>query len=331
MTQPEVRLLTGADVRRHADALDVRPTKSRGQNFVTDPNTVRRIVRLAGVQPGDAVLEVGPGLGSLTLGLLEAVGPSGHVTAVEIDPALASGLPGIVAEHAPSLSSALTVVTADALRVTGPQVLARSGPPPNRLVANLPYNVAVPVLLHLLAEVPTLASALVMVQWEVAQRLAADPGGRDYGIPSVKAAWFGDVELAGRVGPNVFWPVPHVDSGLVRIQVRPRSDAGPASEPAVDRADVFACVDAAFSQRRKTVRSALARWAGGRDQVDGLLAAAEVDPRSRAETLAVADFVRLAAARNGEGRPAGTSPGDQARAAHPAEQDHDGREGTPRP
>lgn len=296
----DVRLLSGADIRRHAARLGLRPAKSRGQNFVTDPNTVRRIVRVAGVQPGETVLEVGPGLGSLTLGLLEAVGPDGRVVAVELDPVLADALPQIAAEHAGPLASRLQVVTGDALAVT------RSGLPaePTRLVANLPYNVAVPVLLHMLAELPALDSALVMVQLEVAERLAAGPGSRSYGIPSVKAAWFGDVTLQGRVGPKVFWPVPRVDSGLVRIERRepppPGAEPGPVAgrEVPPTRAQVFACVDAAFSQRRKTLRSSLARWAGSKDQADAVLARAEVDPGARAETLGVDDFVRLAAARD---------------------------------
>lgn len=280
MSSPEnARLLSGASTRELAERVGVRPAKRWGQNFVVDPNTVRRIVRLAEVEPGSRVLEVGPGLGSLTLGLLDA---GADVTAVEIDPILAAALPETVAQRAPELASHLTVVTEDALRV------AALPHPPTAFVANLPYNVAVPVLLHLLATFPSLEHGLVMVQWEVAERLAASPGSRVYGVPSVKAAWYADVQQAGRVPRSVFWPVPNVDSGLVSFRRRPP----PSSS--VGRDAVFACVDAAFSQRRKSLRSALARWAGGTQQAEDALRAAGVDPSERGERLDVVDFAAVA-------------------------------------
>jgi 16S rRNA (adenine1518-N6/adenine1519-N6)-dimethyltransferase len=279
------RLLGPADVRALADRLGVRPTKAMGQNFVIDPNTVRRVVRVAGVGPDDVVLEVGPGLGSLTLALLPEVA---RVVAVELDATLAGALPGTVAEFAPALAGKLDVLTLDALRI-GPGDLP--GPPPTALVANLPYNVAVPVLLHALETFPTLRRALVMVQAEVAERLAAGPGGRIYGIPSVKARWYAEVSRAGSVGRNVFWPAPRVDSGLVLL-VRREPPSGD-----VDRREVFAVVDAAFAQRRKTLRAALAGWAGSPDAAEAALRAAGVDPGARGESLGVAEFARIAGAR----------------------------------
>ncbi|SHH57678.1 dimethyladenosine transferase [Jatrophihabitans endophyticus] len=271
-------LLGPADVRTLADRLGVRPTKTLGQNFLHDPNTIRRIVRTAQLDEGEGVLEVGPGLGSLTLGLLAAGHP---VTAVEIDPVLADALPATVAPRLPRAE--LTVVTRDALRLT-----ELPGPPPTALVANLPYNVAVPVVLHLLTVLPTLRRGLVMVQAEVADRLVAGPGGRVYGVPSVKTAWFATATRAGAVPRAVFWPVPNVDSGLVRLA---RRDPPPT---AVSRADVFAVVDAAFAQRRKTLRAALAGWAGSAPQAEAALRAAGIDPSARGETLGVVDFARLA-------------------------------------
>jgi 16S rRNA (adenine1518-N6/adenine1519-N6)-dimethyltransferase len=272
-------LLGPAAIRELAQQLELRPTKSLGQNFLHDANTIRRIVRTAGVGPEDVVLEVGPGLGSLTLGLLPAVA---HVTAVEIDPRLAGLLPSTVAARAPGLAGRLTVVQADALRVR-----ELPGPPPTALVANLPYNVAVPVLLHLLELLPSLDRALVLVQAEVAERLAAPPGSPAYGIPSVKAAWYGSVARAGAVGRRVFWPEPNVDSGLVSLVRRP--------PPPGDRGATFAVVDAAFATRRKSLRAALARWAGGPDAAEARLRAAGIDPSARGEQLAVTDFARLAA------------------------------------
>ncbi|RIQ27117.1 16S rRNA (adenine(1518)-N(6)/adenine(1519)-N(6))-dimethyltransferase RsmA [Jiangella rhizosphaerae] len=280
------RLLGPADVRRLAAELDLRPTKTLGQNFVIDPNTVRRIVRVSGVGAGDVVVEVGPGLGSLTLALLPVVS---RVVAVEVDPVLAARLPSTVGEYAPGLADRLEVVPADALRVSG-----LPGPAPTALVANLPYNVSVPVLLHLLETFPSLSRALVMVQKEVADRLAAPPGSRTYGVPSVKAAWYATVSPAGSVGRSVFWPVPNVDSGLVLLERRADVEAG--REPA-ERAAVFAVVDAAFAQRRKTLRAALSGWAGSPAAAEAVLTAAGVDPRARGEQLTVDDFTRIAAAR----------------------------------
>ncbi len=274
-------LLGPAEVRALAEQLDLHPTKTLGQNFVIDANTVRRIVRVAGVGAHDTVLEVGPGLGSLTLALLEQVQ---HVVAVEVDPVLAAQLPDTVAHRAPELADSLTVVLADALRISELPVA------PTALVANLPYNISVPVLLHLLAQFPTVERALVMVQLEVAQRLAAPPGSRVYGVPSVKARWFADVKQAGHVGRSVFWPVPNVDSGLVEL-VRtnpPRED--------VTRLEVFAVIDAAFAQRRKMLRSALSGWAGSHDRAIRILEAAGVDPTARGEALDVGQFAAVAAA-----------------------------------
>ncbi|HEU4491058.1 MAG TPA: 16S rRNA (adenine(1518)-N(6)/adenine(1519)-N(6))-dimethyltransferase RsmA [Jiangellales bacterium] len=277
------RLLGPADVRRLAAELDLRPTRALGQNFVIDHGTVRRIARLAGVGPDDVVVEVGPGLGSLTLALLPGVA---RVVAVEVDPVLASALPTTVADHAPGLADRLEVVAADALRVE-----ELPGPPPTALVANLPYNVSVPVILHLLEVLPSLRRGLVMVQAEVADRLAAAPGSRTYGVPSVKATWYADVRRVGTVGRSVFWPAPNVDSGLVALDSR---------EPPPTRAtreEVFAVVDQAFAQRRKTLRAALAGWAGSPAAAEAALRRAGIDPRARGEQLGVAEFARLAEAR----------------------------------
>jgi ribosomal RNA small subunit methyltransferase A len=273
-------LLTAPDVRELAARLGLRPTKALGQNFVIDPNTVRRLVRTAGVGPDDVVVEVGPGLGSLTLGLLPVVA---RVVAVEIDEALAAELPETVRARLPSYAGRLEVVQQDALKLTGVP-----GPAPTAFVANLPYNVAVPVLLRLLEQLPSLRTGLVMVQAEVADRLVAPPGSKTYGVPSVKAAWYADVRRAGAVGRNVFWPAPHVDSGLVAFTRRPAPDA--------DRTAVFALVDAAFAQRRKTLRAALAGWAGSADEAERRLRAAGIDPSARGEVLGVTDFARLASA-----------------------------------
>jgi 16S rRNA (adenine1518-N6/adenine1519-N6)-dimethyltransferase len=269
-------LLGPAEIRELAARLGVTPTKKLGQNFVHDPNTVRRIVAAAGLAPADVVVEVGPGLGSLTLGL---IGAAAHVHAVEIDPVLAAALPETVR------SDRLTVHRADALRLTADEL----DPPPTMLVANLPYNVAVPVVLHLLATLPTLRGGLVMVQKEVADRLVAGPGSKVYGVPSVKLAWYADARPAGRVPPAVFWPVPNVDSGLVAFTCHP-----PVAD--VSRAEVFAVVDAAFAQRRKTLRAALSGWAGGAEQAERFLRTAGIDPRARGESLTVTQFAAIAAA-----------------------------------
>ena len=282
-------LLGGRDVRALAKSLDLRPTKRWGQNFVTDPNTVRRIVAAARLSADDVVLEVGPGLGSLTLALLPHVR---QVLAVEVDGTLADQLPITVADRRPDLLERLVVVQADALRI---EELPGA---PTALVANLPYNVAVPVVLHLLERFPSLRSVLVMVQKEVADRLAASPGGRVYGVPSAKARWYADVEAAGNVGTSVFWPVPHVDSGLVRM-MRHDPPTGSAGREAT-----FAVIDAAFAQRRKTLRSALSGLAGSPAAAETALRSAEVDPSLRGEQLDISDFARIADAL---ARPTGPS------------------------
>ena len=272
-------LLGPAEVRALAQALGLRPTKQRGQNFVIDANTVRRVVRVAGVGADDVVLEVGPGLGSLTLALLAV---ARHVTAVEVDPVLAGALPATIAARAPARAERFTLVEADALRLHDVP-----GPAPTALVANLPYNVSVPVLLHLLELVPSIERVLVMVQAEVADRLAAPPGSRTYGIPSVKAAWYADVARAGSVGRSVFWPAPNVDSGLVSLVRRPPPPCRSS------RQQVFAVVDAAFAQRRKTLRAALRALAPG-ERVVAALEAAGVEPTTRGEQVDVAGFARIA-------------------------------------
>lgn len=282
-------LLGPAEIRAMAEALGIRPTKSLGQNFLHDANTIRRIVRTADLVPGETVLEVGPGLGSLTLGLLDG---GAYVVAIEIDPALAAALPATVAERTPpgeDWAYRLTVLEADALAIAAAPLLSASPYPPTALVANLPYNVAVPVVLHLWALLPTLQHGLVLVQAEVADRLAAPPGSRTYGVPSAKAAWFAAVTKAGSVGRPVFWPAPNVDSGLVRMVRRPPPDAGAAT-----RAQVFALIDAAFAQRRKMLRSALAGWAGSPARAVALLEAAGVDPTRRGETLTIGEFAAIA-------------------------------------
>ncbi len=280
-------LLGPTAIRQLAARLGIRPSKRLGQNFVVDGGTVTRITALAGVTEDDVVLEVGPGFGSLTLPLLAA---ARRVLAVEIDPLLAAELPRTVAARAPGLADRLDVLAADAARV--PEL---PGEPPTALVANLPYNVAVPVVLHLLATVPSLRRGLIMVQAEVADRMSAPPGSRVYGVPSVKLAWYADVRRAGQVPRSVFWPVPRVDSGLVAFARREPPGAD-AAVGAVGRADVFAVVDAAFAQRRKTLRAALAPWAGSPVRAERVLRAAGVDPALRGEALAVTDFVRIAAA-----------------------------------
>jgi len=275
-------LLGPADVRLLARRLGLRPTKTRGQNFMVDVGTIGRIVRTSGVGADDVVLEVGPGLGSLTLGLLPAVR---HVVAVEVDAQLAVALPETVRERAPRFADRLTVVETDATRLTAADL---GGWQPTALVANLPYNVAVPVLVQVFSQLPSLGRALVLVQAEVADRLAAPPGSRTYGVPSVKAAWFADVRKAGAVNRGAFWPRPNVDSELVRLTRRDPPSTSAARE------QVFAVVDAAFAQRRKTLRAALAGWAGGAAAAERVLVAAGIDPRARGETLDVAAFARLA-------------------------------------
>jgi 16S rRNA (adenine1518-N6/adenine1519-N6)-dimethyltransferase len=277
-------LLGPTQIRELAGRLGVVPSKRLGQNFVVDGGTVTRIAAAARLTPGDVVLEVGPGFGSLTLPLLAA---AGRVVAVELDPVLAAELPATVAARAPGLAGRLTVVTADAARVRD-----LPGEPPTALVANLPYNVAVPVVLHLLATFGSLRRGLVMVQAEVADRMSAPPGSRTYGIPSAKLAWYADARRAGSVPRSAFWPVPRVDSGLVAFMVRDggSGDGGPSREA------VFAVIDAAFSQRRKTLRAALAGWAGSAAQAEQVLRAAGIDPGRRGESLGIGEFAAIAAA-----------------------------------
>lgn len=278
-------LLGAAEIRLLADRLGIRPTKQRGQNFVIDANTVRRIARTAELLPDDIVLEVGPGLGSLTLALLPF---AQRVVAVEIDDDLAGALPATVEAHRPDLLDRLEVMHADALHIR-----ELPGAAPTALVANLPYNISVPVILHLLETFPSIKRVLVMVQLEVADRLAAKPGSKVYGIPSVKANWYGHVARAGSVGRTVFWPAPNVDSGLVSI-VRHEH---PVAE--VDRRELFAIIDAAFAQRRKTLRAALAGWAGGAAAAEEILRAAGIDPGIRGEQLGVTEFAQIAAVARG--------------------------------
>ena len=271
-------LLGAREIRELAESLGIRPTKKLGQNFVIDPNTVQRIVRAADVIPTDHVLEVGPGLGSLTLALLQEVS---SVIAIEIDPVLAEQLPRTIALHMPERTESLTLIVSDAMKV---DVVPGE---PTALVANLPYNVSVPVLLHLLEVVPTIRTALVMVQKEVAERLAADPGSRTYGIPSLKARWYGEVRMAGNIGRNVFWPEPNVDSALVRVDRRDQ----PTCESS--REWVFKVIDTAFAQRRKSLRGALAQLAGSPDAAEQALRAAGIDPGRRGEALTLPEFIAL--------------------------------------
>jgi 16S rRNA (adenine1518-N6/adenine1519-N6)-dimethyltransferase len=275
----EPTLLGATEIRSLAASLNATPTKKLGQNFVIDPNTVRRIVTQAHVSETDVVVEIGPGLGSLTLALLPNVA---KVLAVEIDPVLAGALPSTIALHAPNLKDNLTVINADAMRIT--ELPAA----PTHLVANLPYNVSVPVVLHFLETFPSLREILVMVQAEVADRMAAGPGSKIYGVPSVKMAWYGEVTKAGSVGRNVFWPAPNVDSGLVRL-VRKEREFDPAL-----RELTFTIVDAAFGQRRKTLRTALGSALGSPQTVESILRDAGVDPGLRGEQLSLEDFVAIA-------------------------------------
>ncbi|MHA7648522.1 16S rRNA (adenine(1518)-N(6)/adenine(1519)-N(6))-dimethyltransferase RsmA [Mycobacterium sp. ML4] len=285
-----IRLLGRTEIRRLAKELDFRPRKAFGQNFVHDANTVRKIVAASGVGKSDGVLEVGPGLGSLTLALLDR---GATVAAVEIDPVLAARLPQTVSEHSNTEARRLTVLNRDVL------TLRRADLPsaPTAVVANLPYNVAVPALLHLLAEFPSIRTVTVMVQAEVAERLAAEPGGKEYGVPSVKVNFYGRVRRCGTVSPTVFWPIPRVYSGLVRID---RYETSPWPTDEAFRSRVFALVDIAFAQRRKTSRNAFVAWAGSGNESANRLLAASIDPARRGETLSIEDFVRLLQ-RSGDG------------------------------
>lgn len=273
--------LGARDVRVLAERLGLRPTKSWGQNFVIDANTCRRIVAESGICADDIVMEIGPGLGSLTLAILDH---AQMVIAVEIDPKLAQVLPDTVSAFSPEDAERLRVLNMDALTLKHVD-----DPQPTALVANLPYNVSVPVLLHIFEHFPSIDHGIVMVQSEVADRLTAPPGSRTYGVPSVKAAWWADLIRAGSVSRSIFWPVPNVDSGLVRFRRHAELDG--------DRRSVFAVVDAAFAQRRKTLRAALSGWAGGADRAEAILLAAGISPQARGEQLGVADFARIAAAK----------------------------------
>lgn len=277
----EPTLLRPSQVRELADTIGLRPTKGRGQNFIVDPNTIRRIVRIAGCQSNDHIVEIGPGLGSLTLGLAAT---GAQVTAIEIDAALARQLPETIAQYAPDRLHHVHVVHADAVHVSRADVPGS----PNRLVANLPYNVSVPVLLHMFETFTTIDSGLVMVQSEVAHRLVAAPGSRIYGVPSVKARWYADLVPAGDVSRTVFWPVPNVDSSLVSW--RRHQEQGPAAL----REPVFALIDAAFAQRRKGLRAALAAYFGSAGAAEQQLVSAGIDPRARGEQLSIDDFTALA-------------------------------------
>ncbi|CAL8973202.1 Ribosomal RNA small subunit methyltransferase A [Tessaracoccus sp. O5.2] len=278
---PETGLLDPASVRRIAAELDLRPTKQRGQNFVVDPNTVRRIVALSGIGADDVVLEIGPGLGSLTLGLLET---GARVVAVEIEDRLAHRLERTVRERmGDDAAGRLAVVNADALEVS-----QLPGPPPSALVANLPYNVSVPVLLRMMELFPEWRTGLVMVQLEVADRLVAAPGSKVYGVPSAKVAWYAEATRVGTVPPKVFWPVPNVDSGLVRLVRRPVPDT------TATREDTFRVIDAAFAQRRKMLRAALGSLAGSAAEASAAIADAGIDPQLRGEMLGVDSFAAIA-------------------------------------
>ncbi|MEU0494629.1 16S rRNA (adenine(1518)-N(6)/adenine(1519)-N(6))-dimethyltransferase RsmA [Mycobacterium sp. NPDC006124] len=278
-----IRLLGRTEIRHLAKELEFRPRKAFGQNFVHDANTVRRIVSASGVNRNDVVLEVGPGLGSLTLALLDR---GSKVTAVEIDPVLAAQLPRTIGDHSHSEINRLVVINKDVLDLMPSDVDEQ----PTAVVANLPYNVAVPALLHLLAQFPTIRTVMVMVQLEVAERLAAEPGGKDYGVPSAKVRFYGNVRRHGTVSPTVFWPIPRVYSGLVRID---RYETSPWPVEDEFRKKVFELIDIAFAQRRKTSRNAFAEWAGSGNESAERLLSASIDPARRGETLGIADFVRL--------------------------------------
>ena len=271
-------LLGAGEIRELAAKLDLKPSKSLGQNFVHDANVCRKIVRTAGVTASDIALEIGPGLGSLTLAMLEE---AQSVIAVEIDARLANQLPITAAFHT-DRANLLTVINEDALTLT---TLPAD---PTVLVANLPYNVSVPVFLHLLEIFPSLRSGVVMVQAEVADRLAAKPNSKEYGIPSVKAAWWADVTGAGSVSRNIFWPQPNVDSKLVAFTRR----ATPGDEEL--RKKVFAIIDLAFAQRRKMLRSALSSLYGGSAAAEAVLTQAGIDPTLRGESLDIHSFCAIA-------------------------------------
>ncbi len=303
MSERKIQLLGPIEIRQLAEELDLNPTKKLGQNFVHDPNTVRKIVKAADVTASDTVVEIGPGLGSLTLALLET---GASVTAVEIDPRLAERLPGTLVEQGAD-DADVAVILKDAMTVTVQDFVDSGRPLPTALVANLPYNVSVPVLLHMLEEFPTIDRVLVMVQLEVADRLAAVPGSKIYGVPSVKAGFYGSVSRAATIGKNVFWPAPKIDSGLVRIDryadgeqpwAAELLDREKADQEQLDqeqlRREVFALADAAFLQRRKTLRAALSGHFGGGQAAEQALRDSGIDPTLRGEKLSTEQFVQLA-------------------------------------
>lgn len=275
-----VELLGGQDIRQLADALGVVPTKKLGQNFVTDPNTIRKIVGSAKLDPRETVVEIGPGLGSLTLGLLETVD---HVISVEIDAKMAAAIEQTVAKRAAGRKFSL--VTQDAMKVS------ELPADPTALVANLPYNISVPVLLHFIETFPSLRHGLVLVQSEVAHRLAAKPGSKVYGSPSAKLAWWADANLAGNVSRQIFWPIPNVDSSLVYFAKR----EAPMGDEDL-RVKTFAVIDAAFNQRRKTLRQSLSDLIGSPAAAEEVLVKAGISPKLRGEQLQIADFIEIAKA-----------------------------------
>ncbi len=297
MSDDAPALLGPKEIRDLAERLGVSPTKKLGQNFVVDPNTVRKIVRLADVRSGDRVIEVGPGLGSLTLGLTEA---GAEVTAVEIDHRLAAELPHTARAMQPGIfedpgAPRLRVIRSDALELSSEQLGELPGAP-EVLVANLPYNVSVPILMHLLELIPQLRSGLVMVQAEVGHRIAAPPGSKEYGAPSAKAAWYGEWRIAGNVSRRIFWPVPGVDSVLVGYERRAESRGDEA-----ERVRTFALVNAAFAQRRKMLRQALQPVLGPLDRAVATIRAAGIEPTARAEELDIEAYLAIARAHSTEG------------------------------
>ncbi len=273
-------LLGAAEIRLLAQNFGVVPTKKLGQNFVIDPNTIRKIVAVAKLKSNEKVVEIGPGLGSLTLGLLEAID---DLVAVEVESRMASGIIETVARKAPGKNFKL--IHQDAMKV------AELPFAPDALVANLPYNISVPVLLHFLEAFPSISKGVVLVQAEVAHRLAATPGSKVYGVPSAKLAWYALSNLAGNVGRSVFWPIPNVDSALVYFEKRPK----PLGDEAL-RLKTFEVIDEAFAQRRKTLRQALAKFAGSAERAESLLVAAGVSPSQRGEELSIFEFMQIAKA-----------------------------------
>lgn len=275
-------MLGAAEIRKLAEDLEIRPSKSLGQNFVIDANTCAKIARLAGVEAKDRVVEIGPGIGSLTLAILNL---TNHVTAIELDQRLASRLQETLSEHG---SGKIEIINKDALKV---ESLDSN---PNKLVANLPYNVSVPVLLTFLERFPSIRSGVVMVQYEVAERLAAKPGSKSYGVPSAKAAWWCEVQLRDSVSRSVFWPVPNVDSALLTFN-RYEGEQSPFGDEAL-RIATFAIIDSAFGKRRKMLRAALAELIGSSSKAEALLLKAGIDPTSRGESLGISQFVDIAKA-----------------------------------